>query len=118
MTILLDENFPKRIIPVLEHRGFSVVDIRCTNDEGMSDQALFDMAKSLNAPIFTTDRDFLTMIHRNDSIHPGIIIVTLGKPNSDSIIKETVAFLDRIPQSDWPHHCYVLTGSGICRVYN
>ncbi len=73
MTVVLDENFPKRIIPILKHRGFSVVDIRSTAGEGMSDQALFEMVKNLDAAIFTTDRDFLTMIHRNDHEHSGII---------------------------------------------
>jgi len=117
MTIVLDENFPKRITPILEYRGFSVVDIRSTDAEGISDKALFEMAKSLDASIFTTDRDFLTMVHRINTDHPGILIVTLGKPNSEAIIKETVAFLDRIPPDEWSHHCYVLTGSGACRVY-
>jgi predicted nuclease of predicted toxin-antitoxin system len=117
MTVVLDENFPKRIIPILEYRGISVVDIRSTNDEGMSDQSLFEMAQSLEASIFTTDRDFLTMVHRNNSVHSGILIVTLGKPNSESIIRETINFLDRIPPATWAHHCYVLTGSGSCRVY-
>jgi len=33
MTIVLDENFPKRITPILEYRGFSVVDVRSTDAE-------------------------------------------------------------------------------------
>ena len=118
MTIVLEENFPKRITPLLEYRGFSVVDIRSTEAEGITDTALFEMAKSLDAPIFTTDRDFLTMVYRMHAVHSGILIVTLGKPNSEAIIKETVAFLDRIPSGEWSNHCYVLTGSGACRVYS
>ena len=114
----MDENFPKRIITLLEYRKFEIHDIRNTKHEGMSDIELFDLAQTLDAAIFTTDRDFLTAIHRNNPGHSGILVVALDKPNSDSIIKETIAFLDRVPVSEWRHHCYVLTGSGKCRVYN
>ncbi len=62
MTVVLDENFPKRIIPILEYRGFSVVDIRSTNDEGMSDQSLFEMAQSLEASIFRWIMDCPRMV--------------------------------------------------------
>ena len=118
MTILLDENFPRRIVPFLEIRSHSIVDIRGTAREGISDIALFEFGRALKATIFTTDRDFLSQIHRSYREHGGIIIVTLARPNAESIVRETILFLDRIPVSEWSNRCYVLTGAGSCRIFN
>jgi predicted nuclease of predicted toxin-antitoxin system len=118
MTILLDENFPRRIVPFLEIRSHSIVDIRVTDREGIPDIALFDLGRSLKAAIFTTDRDFLTQIHRTHREHGGILIVTLARPNAESIVLETILFLDRIPVSEWSNRCYVLAGAGSCRIFS
>ncbi len=49
MTFFLDENFPKKAIELLESTGYSVIDIRGTDKEGLSDNDIFNMCKEKNA---------------------------------------------------------------------
>ncbi len=47
MKILVDEHIPLMTVRVLPTMGYDVRDIRGTPDEGMQDDALWEMARSL-----------------------------------------------------------------------
>jgi len=58
MRFLLDENFPKAVIPALEAMGHEVDDYRLTGVIGSPEADIVRMAKERSAAILTTDRDF------------------------------------------------------------
>lgn len=60
MRFLLDENFPKAVIPILEAMGHEVDDYRLIGKIGSPDGEIVRLAKERSAVILTTDRDFFT----------------------------------------------------------
>lgn len=86
MKFLLDENFPKAAMTLLEGMGHEVFDFRGTGDEGIDDSEVFRKAQSLEAILLTTDRDFFhTIPHLFDS-HCGVIVIALRQPTRKSIL--------------------------------
>ena len=86
MRFLLDENFPKASVVMLQSAGHEVFDIRGTNEEGMEDDALFRKAQELGAVLLTTDRDFFhTVPHLHDA-HGGVLVIALRQPNRAAIL--------------------------------
>jgi predicted nuclease of predicted toxin-antitoxin system len=76
MKFLLDENFPKAAIALLQGAGHEVFDFRGSGDEGMADSEVFQKAQNLSAVLLTTDRDFFhTIPHLFDS-HFGVVVMT------------------------------------------
>lgn len=55
MRFLLDENFPKAAHQFLQIRGHGIFDFRGTVDQGMKDEAVFQMAQRLQTTLLTTD---------------------------------------------------------------
>ena len=60
MRFLLDENFPKSVIPLLAERGDEVIELRSVGLLGASDALIAQKAIETGAVILTTDRDFFT----------------------------------------------------------
>lgn len=58
MRFLLDENFPKAVIPLLEASGHEVDDFRLIGIPDSPDSEIVSLAKERFALILTTDRDF------------------------------------------------------------
>jgi len=69
MRFLLDENFPRAIIPILEAMGHEVDDFRLIGVTGSPDGNVVRLAKERSAVILTTDRIFSTRLVRT---FPGI----------------------------------------------
>jgi len=100
MTFLLDENFPKRAIPILEAAGHSCLDIRGTDDEGSDDATLFQLAQDHHAILLTTDKDFFHTVPMRIASHCGVIVIALRQPNGAAILAEldkALAYLERHP---------------------
>ena len=55
MKILVDEHIPLMTVQVLPTMGYDVRDIRGTPDEGMQDDALWEMAQREERLLITTD---------------------------------------------------------------
>ena len=82
MKIFVDENIPSVTVQALREMGHDVSDIRGTEREGMSDDALWVMIQREGRLLITTDKGFTQ--HREES-HHGILIVRLRQPNRRKI---------------------------------
>jgi len=81
VKFFIDENIPKICSELLKNKGFEVIDIRGTKDEGISDKDIFNLSQ-INKSIFvTTDKDFFHTIPHKHKEHFGIIIFYLKQPN-------------------------------------
>ena len=86
MIFLLDENFPRAAVDVLQGLGHDTLDIRGTDLEGASDSALFEHAQQKGAILLTTDRDFFHTVPHLYTTHFGVIVIALRQPNRANII--------------------------------
>lgn len=109
MNFFLDENFPKKAIPILKERNFSVFDIRGTSQEGLPDSDLFQLAKQKKAVFLTTDNDFYHTIHFTEKPHHGIVVIALKKPNSKAILEKLIWVLNNIGKFTFKDECLLLT---------
>ena len=89
MNFFLDENFPKKVINVIEKaedERCNFFDNRGTNFEGCNDKLIFDKAQKKKAVFLTTDKDFFHTIPFLYTSHYGIIVIALSQPNSKKIV--------------------------------
>jgi predicted nuclease of predicted toxin-antitoxin system len=96
MRFLLDENFPKAVIPVLEGMGHEVEDFRVLGAIGAPDGEIVRLAKERSAVILTTDRDFFHTLGQSLSAHCGIIVVALKQPTRAAILSRVEWFIEHI----------------------
>ena len=62
MKFFLDENFPKNAVKYLKERNHKVIDLRGTEQEGLDDNSIFELAQKESAIFLTTDLDFFHTI--------------------------------------------------------
>lgn len=86
MTFLLDENFPKRAVPVLEAAGHTCLDARVMVPGGSDDAALFRLAQDHQAVFVTTDKDFFHTVPTHFATHHGAVVIALSQPNGAAIL--------------------------------
>ena len=79
MKILVDENIPNFTVEQLRQLGHDVKDIRGTQQEGIDDSIVWEIAQSENRLLISTDKIF-THNHYRDKNHKGIILVLLKQP--------------------------------------
>ena len=109
MKFFLDENFPKKVTPLLEKKGHTVFDIRGTKQEGITDTEIFSLAKEAQAIFLTSDKDFYHTIHLTEKPHHGIIVIALRQPNSRAIIEKITWILDNLDRFSFTNECILLT---------
>ena len=85
MKILLDENFPKSAVDVIEAAGHEAVQFSDVCEFGMDDEAVFGCAQNLGAVVLTSDRDFYHTVPLVHPEHCGIVVVALRHPNRQAI---------------------------------
>ena len=108
MKFLLDENFPKAVIPLLIGLRHEVIDYREVGIEGGSDLEIVAMAIAECATILTTDRDFFHTLGQQFPHHHGVIVVALKKPTRDKIIQRLLWLLQHIPEGSIPGRAFQL----------
>ena len=96
MRFLLDENFPKAVIPVLEAMGHEVEDFRVVGKIGAPDEDIVRLAKARSALILTTDRDFFPTLGRGLSEPCGIIVVAVKQPTRAAIVSRIEWFIEHV----------------------
>ena len=96
MRFLLDENFPKAVISILEGMGHEVDDFRHIGVIGAPDREIVRLAGERSAVILTTDRDFFHTLGRDLPAHSGIIVVALKQPTRSAIISRIEWFIENI----------------------
>lgn len=96
MRFLLDENFPKAVISLLEGMGHEVDDFRQIGSVGAPDGEIVRLARERSAVILTTDRDFFHTLGRDLPSHCGIIVVALKQPTRAAILSRVEWFIEDI----------------------
>ena len=86
-------------VRALRMMGHDVHDIRGTTDEGMQDDALWEMAQQEERLLITTDRGFT---HYRAVPHYGVLIIRLQRPNRHKIHQRIMQALRQFPDTDWP----------------
>ena len=99
MKILVDENIPSMTVRALREMGHDVSDIRGTEREGMSDDALWEMIQREGRLLITTDKGFT---QRREKLHHGILIVRLRQPNRRKIHQRVMQAITRFAEEEWP----------------
>lgn len=98
MKIFVDENIPAMTVGELREGGHDVVDIRGTDDEGLIDEDVWDMAQKQQRLLITTDKGFALNRHEK---HYGILIVKLKQPNRLKIHRKVITAMDRFKAEEW-----------------
>lgn len=99
MKIFVDENIPLMTVRALREIGHDVLDIRGTADEGMTDDALWEMIQPERRLLITTDKGFTQ--HR-DELHHGILIVRLRQPTRRKIHQRVIQAMTHFAAEEWP----------------
>ncbi len=86
-------------VQALRDLGHDVLDIRGTEDEGMPDDALWEMGQRKGRLLVTTDKGFSQ--HR-DEPHHGILIVLLRQPNRWKIHQRVMRAVAQFTADEWP----------------
>lgn len=98
MKILVDENIPKKTCKTLLDMENDVLDIRGTEQEGLSDDLSWKIALDEERVLITTDKGFA--YHRDDN-HFGILIVALRQPTLEKIHKRVIEAIEAFTPKQW-----------------
>ena len=99
MKLLLDENFPKSAVEVIEASGNVAIAFSDVCEFGADDETVFSTAQRLGAVVLTSDRDFY---HTMPLLHPrhcGIVVVALRQPNRQAILTRLQWFFQQFEDS-------------------
>jgi len=99
MKVLVDENIPSITVQSLRAAGHDVLDIRGTPQQGLFDDASWNLAQSERRVLVTTDKGFSE--HRGE-VHWGILVIRLRQPNEERIHARILAAIEQFPESQWP----------------
>ncbi len=98
MKIFVDENIPLITVETLRQIGHNVKDIRRTDDEGISDDEIWNKTQQENRMLITTDKGFAKY---RGYPHYGILIIRLKKPNCKRIHERIISTINQIPTDEW-----------------
>lgn len=99
MKIFVDENIPLMTVAALRSLGHDVHDIRGTVDEGMRDDALWEMAQREERLLITTDKGFT---HHRLRPHHGVLVIQLRQPTRRKIHARIMQALRQFSDTEWP----------------
>lgn len=83
----------------LRDKGFEVIDIRGTSDQGMTDEALWHKVQNEKSLLITTDKGFSN--YRNEK-HYGILIIRLKHPTRVKIHQQVMRAIKKYSKKEWP----------------
>ena len=99
MKIFVDEDIPLMTVLALRMMGHDVRDMRGTPNQGMHDDALWEMAQREERLLITTDKGFTQY---RAVPHHGVLIIRLRRPNRHKIHQRIMQALRRFSDTDWP----------------
>ena len=85
-------------VRALRAMAHDVLDIRCTPDEGMRDDALWEMAQREERLLITTDKGFAQF---RGIRHHGVLVVLLKRPNRHAIHERIMQAMGRFADNVW-----------------
>jgi predicted nuclease of predicted toxin-antitoxin system len=92
MKIFVDENIPLVTVKELCEQGLDVFDIRGTDDQGITDEDLWQKVQNEKSLLITTDKGFSRY---RDEIHHGILIIRLKQPTRQKIHQRVMQAIKR-----------------------
>ncbi|RPI34746.1 MAG: hypothetical protein EHM54_09210 [Nitrospiraceae bacterium] len=98
MKIFIDENIPAMTVRELQNIGHDVKDIRGTENEGMTDEGIWEMVRKDKSLLITTDKGFLQKRHEK---HSGILVIRLKQPNRLKIHQKVMKAMGLFQEDDW-----------------
>ncbi|HEY5867658.1 MAG TPA: DUF5615 family PIN-like protein [Candidatus Tectomicrobia bacterium] len=99
MKIFVDEHIPLMSVQALRLLGHNVRDIRGTPDEGMQDDALWEMVQREERLLITTDKGFTQY---RTARHYGILVIRLRRLNRHRIHRRIMQAITQFAEQDWP----------------
>lgn len=99
MKIFVDERIPAMTVQALTSIGHEIRDIRGTPDEGIQDDALWEMVQGERRVLITTDKGFTQY---RTSEHYGVLIVRLRQPNRHKIHQRVMQAIEQVAETEWP----------------
>jgi predicted nuclease of predicted toxin-antitoxin system len=99
MKIFIDENIPLMSVKELRDQGLEVIDIRGTDDQGITDEVLWQKAQEKKYLLITTDKGFSG---RRNEAHHGILIIRLKQPTRLKIHQRVMRAIKRYAETEWP----------------
>jgi predicted nuclease of predicted toxin-antitoxin system len=104
VNILVDENIPTPTVTALRELGHFVIDVRESQDKGISDDRVWELAQQQRALVVTTDKGFV----RHGPPHSGVLVVRLRQPNQERIHQRILKALAFFEESSWPGQIVVM----------
>lgn len=98
MKILVDENIPIITVNELRNLGHEVVDLRGTQNKGINDENVWQLAQQAKALFITTDKGFVQNRHEK---HNGILIIRLKQPNRLKIHQKITQAINKFKHNEW-----------------
>ena len=98
MRFILDENFPRSAVDLIEECGHEAILFDDVCEFGADDEVVFSEAQRLGATILTSDRDFYHTVPLIHPIHAGIVVVALRQPNRAAIHARLKWFMENIDE--------------------
>ena len=105
MKIYVDENIPSITVKDLREKGFEVIDIRGTENQGISDEELWQKVQQDKGLLVTTDKGFSA--HRDED-HHGILIIRLKQPTRLKIHARVMKAIRKYSEKEWPGFMVVI----------
>ncbi len=98
MRTFVDENIPLMTVRELRDQGFDVIDIRGTDDQGITDEVLWQKTQKEKCLLITTDKGFSSY---RDEVHYGILIIRLKQPTRLKIHQRVMQAIRRYSEREW-----------------
>jgi predicted nuclease of predicted toxin-antitoxin system len=99
MRILVDENIPNVTARELRDLGHDVKDIRGSDQQGLFDDELWELAQAEERMFISTDKGFTDF---RQEPHSGVLIVRLRQPNEERIHRRVMAAMRQFSADEWP----------------
>jgi len=105
LKIIIDENIPLMTVNELRALGHEVIDLRGTEQEGISDEELWGIVLKEKRLLITTDKGFAQNRHEK---HHGILVVRLKQPNRLKIHQKVMKGIKLFTEKEWPMRTVVM----------
>ena len=97
MKICVDENIPLVTVRELRNLGHDVLDIRGTEEQGISDDVLWERVQKDERILITTDKGF---VHHRGESHYGVLVVRLRQQNELKIHERVMQAIGQFAENE------------------
>lgn len=105
MKIFVDENIPFITVQELLSLGHDVMDIRGTEQEGITDKELWKIVQKEKRLLITTDKGFVQNRYEK---HHGLLIIRLKQPNRLKIHQKVMKGISLFKEEEWQRMTVVM----------